>query len=396
MKKNDRNRSQRGMTLVVVCLMLIALMGIVALCIDLGMLYTARTSAQHAADAAALAGAYTFLDPAANQPAAAQNAAVVVAASNKVLGNPVSITSANVTVATSSTGNTVTVTVPLAGTSAVNTFFAKALGISSVPVTVSAKAQAANTAGSSYCVKPVYVPNTILSSLSTSAACTGGQVLFDSSGNLTAWAQAQLDQCTLIRPTSPSDVTSGGFSPGQFFSLDFGSGANTYRCTWSSCLNNVACGADQSVIACGKSYPVKTGDMTGPTKQGVGDLTTPTDTWVTGGSPNYYLNSGGQKVDTSKQLSLVPVWDDCNQTINSGTNGQAAKVIGFLEMFVDGMTGQNGCTKKGGGGGGGGNWVMVHPVKATSCSNGAGGAGGGAGGTTPSGPFAVPVQLIKQ
>lgn len=389
--RNNNKRSQRGMTLVVVALLLAVLLGIVALCVDLGVLYTARTSAQHAADASALAGAYTFLNPAATQPTAAQNAAISVAGANTILGQPATITAANVQVDTAN--RTVTVTVPRTGANGINTFFARVLGINSVGVSVSAKAQASSIAGSTRCIKPVYMPNTILSSLSPSQACARGQILFDSNNNLTNWAKSQLDQCALIRPTSPSDVTSGGFSPGQFFSLDFGSGANTYRCTWSSCLNNVTCQANQSLVACGQSYPVKTGDMTGPTKQGVGDLTTPTDTWV---GPGQYQTPGGTIVDTSKQISVIPVWDNCNQTINSGTNGQTAKVIGFLEMFVDGMSNQNGCTKNGGGNGGNGNWVKVHSLNATGCGSNGNGLGGGGNGTPPTGPFAVPVQLVKQ
>jgi hypothetical protein len=390
--RNNGKPSERGMTLVMVCMLLVAFMGIAALCVDLGLLYTARTSAQHAADSAALAGAFTFLNPAASQPTAAQNAAVSVAGANKVLGQPVAISASNVAVDIAN--RTVTVTVGRTGANGVGTFFARVLGINSVGVSVSAKAQASSIAGSSRCVKPIYMPNTVLSTQSPSQACTSGQILFDSNGNLTSWGKSQLDQCALIRPTSPADAKSGGFSAGQFFSLDFGSGANTYRCTWSSCLNNVNCGANQSTISCGNSYPVKTGDMVGPTKQGVGDLTTPTDTWL---GPGQYQTPGGTIVDTSKQLSVIPVWDNCNQKINSGTNGQTAKVIGFLEMFVDGMSNQNGCTKGGGGGGGGnGNWVKVHSLNATGCGSGGQGLGGGQNGPPPTGPFAVPVQLVKQ
>jgi Flp pilus assembly protein TadG len=385
---NNRRHSERGMTLVVVALSLVALMGIAALCIDLGILYTARTSAQHAADAAALAGAFTFLNPAATRPTAAQNAAIAAGGKNNILGQPVAISANNVTVDT--VNRTVTVTVPRTGANGVRTFFARALGINSVGVSVSAKAHASSIAGSSRCVKPVYMPNTILSTQSPAQACTLGQVLFDSSGNLTSWAQSRMDQCTLIRPTSPADITSGGFSAGQFFSLDFGSGANTYRCTWSSCLNNVSCGANQSVIACGNSYPLKTGDMVGPTKQGVGDLTTPTDTWV---GPGQYQTPGGTTMDISKQVVVIPVWNNCTQSINSGTNGQTAKVIGFLEMFVAGMTNQNGCG--GGGGGSNGSWVKVYSINATGCGSGGTGVGG-ANGTPPTGPLAIPVQLVKQ
>jgi Flp pilus assembly protein TadG len=401
--KRDRVKAQRGMTLVTVCLLLVALLALAALCIDLGILYTARTSAQHAADAAALAGAYTFvINPGASQPAAAQQAAIAVAGANKVLGQSVAITSGNVVVDT--TAQKVTVTVPRTGSNGVGTFFAKAMGVSRVDVQVQATARASLSAGGSRCIKPIYIPNTVLSTKTNyQDACTAGEILFDpSTQTLTDWGRAQLGNCVLIRPTSPSDVQKGGFSSGQFFSLDFGSGGSTYRCTWSECMNNATCRSDPDVIACNNSYPIKTGDMVGPTKQGVDDLTGPDpDVWV--GPGDYEIGGSTTHADTSKQVSVVPVWDNCSFPINSGTNGQTAKVIGFLEMFVDGMGNQNACVAGGGGNGnagGSGNYVKIHTINATGCAGGSGGGGGGAGGgtgggTTPTGPAAVPVQLVK-
>src|SRR3989454_12536765 len=49
--------NETGSVIVIVALTLVVLLGFLALGIDLGMLYTARTDAQRAADAAALAGA---------------------------------------------------------------------------------------------------------------------------------------------------------------------------------------------------------------------------------------------------------------------------------------------------------------------------------------------------
>src|SRR5215475_7961543 len=128
MKTSDI-KAQRGMTLMVVCFLLIAFLGLAALCIDLGVLYTARTSAQHAADAAALAGAFTFVNsPNATQPDTAQQQAIAVAATNRILGQSVTIATGDVSVDT--TKRQVTVTVSRLGTSGVNTFFGKALGMS--------------------------------------------------------------------------------------------------------------------------------------------------------------------------------------------------------------------------------------------------------------------------
>ena len=60
MKINTKN--QEGFVLVVVAVLLFALIGFLGLAIDIGVLYSARTSAQGVADAAALAGAFTFIN----------------------------------------------------------------------------------------------------------------------------------------------------------------------------------------------------------------------------------------------------------------------------------------------------------------------------------------------
>ena len=384
--KAPHAKAQRGMTLMVVCFLLIAFLGLAALCIDLGVLYTARTSAQHAADAAALAGAFTFVNsPTANQPAAAQQAAIATAASNKILGQSVSISTGDVVVDT--VKRQVTVTVSRTGASGVNTFFGKAIGMSQVPVQTQAMAQASTIAGATRCIKPVYIPNTIYSSLAPDQACMTNppQVIFDDNHNISAWAQGQngllrfIGQCTFIRPTTPS----GALAPSQFYSLDFGSGANTYRDVWSNCLNTAG-GATPTVVHCGDSIPVETGNMVGPTKQGVGNMIgNPADVWLgpdpTTGVFEYQTSTGIS--DTSKSLGTVAVWDNCHSTITSGTAGQSAPIIGYIEMFVDGMA--NDCS----GPANGGNNVRVHTVNSTACS--------GAGPGTSTGPLAVPIQLVK-
>jgi len=380
-------KAQHGMTFMVVCVMLIAFLGVAAFCIDLGVLYTARTSAQHAADAAALAGAFTFINsPNATQPATAQQQAIAIAGTNRILGQSVTIAAGDVAVDT--TKRQVTVTVSRLDTSGVNTFFGKALGMSQVSVQVQATAQASASAGATRCMKPVYIPNTIYSTLSPDQACIADppQVIFDSNNNVSAWAQSQngnlrfIGQCNLIRPTTPS----GALAPSQFYSLDFGSGAQTYRDVWSKCLNEVS-GASPGIVHCGDAIPVETGNMVGPTNQGVGDMIgNPADTWLgpdpTTGVFKYQTSAGVS--DTSKSLGTIAVWDNCHSTITSGTNGQSAPIIGFIEVFVDGMS--NTCS----GSANGGNNVRVHTVNAQGCNP------GGSGSTTP-GPFATPIQLVK-
>src|SRR3989442_4644766 len=58
----NTSKKQEGFVLVVVAVVLVALIGFLALAVDVGVLYSARTSAQEVADAAALAGAFTFIN----------------------------------------------------------------------------------------------------------------------------------------------------------------------------------------------------------------------------------------------------------------------------------------------------------------------------------------------
>jgi Flp pilus assembly protein TadG len=377
-----RRDPQKGMSVAMVALCIVILFAMAALAVDLGVLFTARTSAQHAADAAALAGAFTFVEPAATnpQPSSAQNAAVATAATNKILGTPVVISAANVTVDTANRRVTVTVPRTNAGGNAVGTFFARIFGSSSNKADIVAKATAeAGFQGSaSRCMKPIFLPNTILANNSLKPpypnACNAGQVVFDSSGNFSTFAQSKIGNSISIRPVDPQKA----LAPSQFYSLDFGSGGSTYRCAWGQCLNY--CGGTPE-IACGDMLPVETGNMNGPTNQGVKNLidSPRQDTWISIGK---YQTYAGAVMDTSKSVVVAPVWQNCdpNNQINPGTNGQKVQVIGFLELFIDGMQGNN---------------VQAHVIRPVACPRN-GGGGGGAGNPNPStGPYATPVRLIQ-
>lgn len=392
MLSRNQIRRQRGMTVAMLAIFIVGLFGMAALAIDLGILYTARTSAQHAADAAALAGALTFTSPVAVQPLAAQEAAIAAAGANYVLGNPVTISVTNVNV--DIPNRLVTVTVPLVGTSGIGTYFARVFslqgagGMQRVDVVVQASAEAGLNFGGSQCVKPLFVPNTILSSLNQSLACNSdpsvSQTVFSTPndpnspncgepGELTTFATAQIATHGpfTLKPGNPEQA----LEPSQFYALDFGAGATDYRCTLGQCMND--CGITDTV-ACGDDYPVKTGNMIGPTQQGIDDLIGPSeDTWVAVGQ---YRDPAGKIWDSSGQLVIAPVWDNCCQTINPGTNGQTATVVGFMTLFIDGMQGND---------------VQAHLVSATECP-GAGGAGGPATGPTgATAPTGQPVRLVQ-
>ena len=361
MKRRERTR---GVTIVLVCLLILALFVMAALAVDAGLLYTARTAAQSAADAAALAGAFSFLNPVAEQPATAIQDAVATAAKNSILGQSVVIDSSDVIV--DLVNRRVTVTVPRTGANGIPVAFARVMGMTHVDVLAKATAEAGQAGAGARCVRPIFIPNTLLSAESVSAACSDGQTIVDpTTHQITPYATGLLGTQTAIRPTSPSGV----LVPSQFYSVDFGSGANTYECTLSSCLND--CNVTPASLGCSDSVPVEVGNMVGPTDQGITDLIgNPADVWVGIGE---YMDSSGNINDTSRSLSVVPIWDDCTQTITSGTNGQTVTVVGFAEVFIDGV--QN-------------NAVQAHLVNVIGCD-----ASGTPGSAT--GPYALPVRLVQ-
>ncbi len=162
--------NKRGATLAVVAISLIALLAMMALAIDLSMLFKSRGEAQRTADAAALAGASAFLNgpsPAQVQPAI--NRALQLAATNYVDGVFIDTTGQNQSVIGNSTwASTTEATVEVIPDSvkvrvwinrgAVGTWFARVLGINLIPVGAKAAAVAALT-GVTKCVKPFAVPD---------------------------------------------------------------------------------------------------------------------------------------------------------------------------------------------------------------------------------------------
>ena len=88
--------SRRGAILLYVAISMVALLGFMALAIDLGMAMVAKTQTQNAADAAAFAGVRTLTGGANPNTAQATGNAQAAAAANTVLGT--SVNAANVTV----------------------------------------------------------------------------------------------------------------------------------------------------------------------------------------------------------------------------------------------------------------------------------------------------------
>lgn len=162
---------RRGATAVFVAVALAALLGMVALAVDVGMLMKVRADAQRAADAAALAGAQDFMtgsDPQAVKGAALNHA--LEYASRNYVGWKYVDTSGVIVIDSGAryVGNTPEVYVQVMPDtqkvrvfirrSTTATWFGHMLGIDFVPITVKAAAQAVN-AGTGKCVKPFALPD---------------------------------------------------------------------------------------------------------------------------------------------------------------------------------------------------------------------------------------------
>jgi len=206
----NTSKKQEGYVVVVVAALLAALTGFLALAVDIGVLYSARTSAQEVADAAALAGAFTFSPyyPNSPQPQTASNHALRVALNNSVLGQP--ITAADVNVNVNVANRRVTVDVQ----STQNTYFARALGLQTKNVAVEGIAEAAEYSTGTACAKPWFIPNTVFSSSAPCTACTSNEVLI-SGGEATAFAQSKIGEQFTLKWKDPQQA----IAPGQFYAI---------------------------------------------------------------------------------------------------------------------------------------------------------------------------------
>jgi len=154
LRREGRTSDRRGASLVLTVVMLLGVLAVLALAIDLGMLFTARAEAQRAADSAALAGASAFQE---SEPAVAladaRLRAYEYAEKNHIRG--ALITEPEVTVEVKPDERLVRVWVRR---DSLPTWFARLIGVPFAPVGAVAAAQALE-AGSARCLKPFALPD---------------------------------------------------------------------------------------------------------------------------------------------------------------------------------------------------------------------------------------------
>lgn len=374
---------ERGYVLVAVAILLFATLAFAVLAVDISVASTARAQAQRAADAAALAGAYTFIvTPLAPQPATATDHAMQTALNNRIVGDE--IVAGDVTISVNTASRIVTVTIA-------NTQEAMFAGIIGQEATIGATgiAEAAANATGTGNVKPFFIPNTALSDLDPCVACGAGELLVQNN-QVTNWVTTQIQSGNNQFQVKPNDPAQA-LRPGDFFLIDL-SGSVPGE------IDEIIGGFIADPRFCAQVYSVLTGNHVGPTNHGIEDMIGCPDNRDVYIAPGQYQQPGGIVTNTSKALFVAPIWDVCTAQLlgqpfcpdakfPGGTQVQL-QVVGFALIFMEGFqTNPNdvpACN---------GNNAVGRLVGVFAC----GGSGGGGAGIDPeeTGPFAIPLRLIR-
>lgn len=384
-KSVGTRRGERGQTLILVALSLVSLLAMAALAIDVVSLYAARSEAQRAADAAALAGARAFVDSGVMTNSGLQSTATDMAngyargmrAENLVAGAvPDLVGTPDFHIRNDNTINNPTYTVTITRTD-LPLFFARIWGLRSTSVSATATAEAYNPSGSDTpvalaSVKPWLVANC---DPDGTGVCPG-YFVDKNTGKIASGASfigqivqlnriitgpatghgGQLDFYAISIPTTPTAPSCPAANP---TSCNYGVGSDDYR-------DNIAC-ASQYKFSCGQTIGPGTNPPSpaigvenlvtsaSPTREGtrclihaasndpdVGQdvfLTPLTPPFVmTGGSQNPNSSLVEQPVKDSDSVVTVPLYDGsslCGTSSGGSCDSPAnAQVIGFLQLGI--------------------------------------------------------------
>lgn len=427
MRRGKYLAAERGAALVLVASMLVALLAAASLAIDLGTLYVARSEAQRAADAAALAGASTFATSGCFSASAgcvsggpqetlARQRAEAVGARDAVMGQPAEIEDGDVSFHYPTPMEpeiTVTVQRSAARGNGIPTLFAGLFGMRLAGVKAQATAEAFDPSGSTVpvgygCVAPFLVPNCDPKHASglLNSSCAGGSAGY------------------FINPSTGKPMNPGTYpdgiigEPWQLHS--YAASSQWYLVAFNDALAEELAGPDgtmcsigqsgallrqyvsecaPSKVACGSVVNTYSGKSVGPTDQGVdarihagadgpnnGQDTINTSVGppfpITGGANNPNPALAGQTYyGPSDSQVLVPVYD--GHALDA--SGDSANVVGFMQLFIQDAVHQ-------------GNSDLIDVVVLHVIGCGSGGGEPGASATpslTQAGGSPIPVRLIR-
>ena len=343
------HRDERGMTFAFVAVGLTAFLAATTLAIDVGMFMTARSQAQNAADAGALAGAVAlgfddFDDRSMSGPA--DQGAINTAVANQVIGSEVSVQPSDVTFPLGPGGESNRVRVDVYRTSeranSIATLIGPLFGVPTVDIIATATAEAA-PANAMTCVKPFTIPDRWVENSDPPWTPDSTFDRYDDKGKLLPNADVY------IAPDQPGYAgydpmrdkgtelmiragTGNNVAPSFYWSwaMPGGTGASFYRTNIADC--------NQALFSYGALMSPEPGNMTGPTGQGVDDLIAK--------DPDAYWDDSSNSVKSSKHPSPrvfpIPLYDP--EYYESGkTNGRNAslRMANWVGFFVEGRSGNN-------------------------------------------------------
>lgn len=344
---NAAVRNERGSTVVLIAVTMTALLSVLALAIDLGMLFTARGEAQRVADSAALAGAGSFIEAPGNETRA-RDVAVDYGARNDVRNQAVELLPEDVEIDLAN--RRVTVTVRRTGDrgGAIPTWFARVFGVDEVDVAARATAEAV-PAGAATCLKPFTVPD-MWSDDDGDGVYDDGE-LYDPtttgygsdyrdgapSDNGVDPAGTTYDddygRPTILKEGTPQEaMVASWYYPWDVPQVDGQPtvGADRYRWNISNC--------NTSVISLGEQYMVETGNMRGPTKQGIQGLVDadPGAQWDV--NADSVVGSAYQPWKASPRVIDIPLFDP-TEPVDPGK--KPIEFNNITSFFVEGMQGND-------------------------------------------------------
>lgn len=395
-KEETVRRRDRGVSLLMVAVSLVVVLGFMALAIDLASLYVAHTEAQHAADAAALAGAkgivdsgYLTLAPSPSDLLSillasafarnyAQNEAVAVARQNKIVGQQ--LPTGNISV-TFPNGTPVPATPPLqpqvrvaVGPVAVPTFFGKIFGRSTVNISAIATAAAYNPSGSSGApiavtgLKPWVFGNLDPTSAAGTTSCSGanaGRLINPTTGAICRPGQTNLGGIVGKSFNLAQGNPSAAPARSKFYILQTSGTTIAPSCAAGDSYSQALAGTNttrvQTATTATVSLTLSSGANGALTENATRCLIHATgnglgngqdsmflnfgflgfNLWPLGGSNNPIPGANNNAISRSDSIITVPIYND-NSTplcaVPGCTGTQNVTIIGFLQLFINNTT----------------------------------------------------------
>jgi hypothetical protein len=340
-------RDERGSVMVVVALAMTALLSMVALAVDVGMLFTARGEAQRVADAAALAGAGSFLEQWDNADRA-RDVAVEYGTYNTVRAEDVVILDEDVEIDMATHRVTVAVRRTADRGSAVATWFARVFGVDEVDIAARATAEAA-PAGAAMCLKPFTLPDAWDDDNENGQYDPGEHYDPPQTGYGSDWRDGQPSD-NGIDPNGttydndfgrPLLVKEGDANetlvPSWYFPWDVPQvdgqphvGADRYRWNIENC--------NTSVVYLGQEYMFENGGMQGPTKQGIEGLIAKDKDAEWDADADSVVGSSYRPWKASPRVVKIPLFDPTRKL----EPGKKPIVFNnFTDFFIEGMQGKD-------------------------------------------------------